>query len=104
MRQQVGSDPPTGFSDLEVPILVVGAGPAGLTASLLLSRAGMDAETITDPRWPSPYGVDPTGAVVVRPDGYVAWRHRGPLLSGEPPAADLISSVVKRLTAEGPSS
>ncbi len=36
-------------------------------------------EDLDDPegRWPSTYGVGGEGAVLVRPDGHVAWRHPG---------------------------
>ena len=38
---------------------------------------GTDGE-IGDPdgHWHTAYGIDPDGAVLVRPDGYVAWRSR----------------------------
>ena len=31
----------------------------------------------TDERWRDVYGIDDDGAVLVRPDGYVAWRSAG---------------------------
>jgi hypothetical protein len=34
----------------------------------------MSAYVIAEPAWAARYGVGPDGAVVVRPDGYVAWR------------------------------
>jgi putative polyketide hydroxylase len=34
----------------------------------------LSAHIIADPAWAARYGVDPDGAVLVRPDGYVAWR------------------------------
>jgi 2-polyprenyl-6-methoxyphenol hydroxylase-like FAD-dependent oxidoreductase len=34
----------------------------------------MSAYVITDPAWAAWYGLGPDGAVLVRPDGYVAWR------------------------------
>lgn len=37
--------------DIEVPVLVVGAGPAGLTATLLLERLGVKALTVTRYGW-----------------------------------------------------
>lgn len=40
--------------------------------------------TIAEPEWPGCYGVTPTGAVLVRPDGHVAWRCRALPTSGEP--------------------
>ena len=43
--------PGTADYDLEVPVLVVGAGPAGLTATLLLRQLGVQALTVTRFRW-----------------------------------------------------
>ena len=37
--------------DLEVPVLIVGTGPAGLTATLLLRQLGVEALTVTRYRW-----------------------------------------------------
>ena len=34
----------------------------------------LSAHVIADPAWATRYGVGPDGAVLVRPDGYVAWR------------------------------
>jgi len=34
----------------------------------------LSAHVIADPAWAARYGVGPDGAVLVRPDGYVAWR------------------------------
>ncbi|HTF13027.1 MAG TPA: FAD-dependent monooxygenase, partial [Asanoa sp.] len=44
------------------------------------SRLGvpLSSHVITDPAWPTAYGTTPAGAVLVRPDGHVAWRHAGP--------------------------
>jgi putative polyketide hydroxylase len=38
----------------------------------------LSSHVITDPDWPTAYGTTPDGAVLVRPDGHVAWRHAGP--------------------------
>ena len=54
-------------------------------AARLVSDAGLALKTftigngqITDPdgQWPAAYEIDDDGAVLVRPDGYVAWRSR----------------------------
>ncbi len=37
---------------------------------------GVVARCITEPAWPARYGVGSAGAVLVRPDGHVAWRSR----------------------------
>ena len=34
----------------------------------------LSAHLIADPTWAARYGIGPDGAVLVRPDGYVAWR------------------------------
>jgi 2-polyprenyl-6-methoxyphenol hydroxylase-like FAD-dependent oxidoreductase len=36
--------------------------------------SGFTEHVISEPDWPALYGVEPTGAVLVRPDGHVAWR------------------------------
>jgi 2-polyprenyl-6-methoxyphenol hydroxylase-like FAD-dependent oxidoreductase len=45
-----------------------------LKIDLDVHRVGSDA--LTDPNWGflSAFGIDPTGTVLVRPDGFVAWR------------------------------
>jgi putative polyketide hydroxylase len=42
------------------------------------------SQIIAEPEWPGCYGVTPTGAVLVRPDGHVAWRRRVLPSFGEP--------------------
>ncbi len=37
-------------------------------------RIDLDVHTIEQPEFPAAYGIAPTGAVLVRPDGFVAWR------------------------------
>jgi putative polyketide hydroxylase len=41
-------------------------------------------------RFEALYGVEPDGAVLVRPDGFVGWRARRP---GDVPAADLAGAL-----------
>jgi 2-polyprenyl-6-methoxyphenol hydroxylase-like FAD-dependent oxidoreductase len=55
-------------------------GAQGIAVSwppLLTRVIGKDTE-VSDPdgNWHDAYGIDPDGAVLVRPDGYVAWRSR----------------------------
>lgn len=53
----------------------------------------LDARQVGADAFPVAYGVDPGGAVVVRPDGVVAWRTTGP---GDDPRAE-IERVMRRL-------
>jgi len=45
-----------------------------LTAMDGLEVDGVDVHRIDHPDFPEAYGIGPDGAVLVRPDGYVAWR------------------------------
>ncbi|MYS80875.1 FAD-dependent oxidoreductase [Embleya scabrispora] len=76
------------------PVLLVGAGPAGelwqraareasrrLAVPLAIYRVGTEAEsaavdlvTEADVDWAELHGVTDEGAVLIRPDGFVAWR------------------------------
>ena len=42
--------------------------------------------------WRRSYGIDDSGAVLVRPDGHVAWRCRGPV-----DAADIKQALARSL-------
>jgi putative polyketide hydroxylase len=53
-------------------------------------------------RWTLIYGVSPAGAVLVRPDGHVAWRTQGPAAAGdEEKLAHRLVAVVDRITCAG---
>ena len=41
---------------------------------------------ISEPEWHDLYGISPRGAVLVRPDGHIAWRRRTLPRPAEPPA------------------
>lgn len=43
--------------------------------------------------WPAQYGVSPAGAVLVRPDGHVAWRSDAEAADAQSAAAALVSAV-----------
>jgi 2-polyprenyl-6-methoxyphenol hydroxylase-like FAD-dependent oxidoreductase len=55
----------------------------------------LDVRQVADPAFAEAYGITPSGAVVVRPDGFVAWR----ALTGEGASAATIHRVLAALTA-----
>lgn len=62
-------------------------------------RVGMAGDLIDrDENWGTAYGVTPTGAVVVRPDGTVGWRSAGGI--GSP--AEELGRVLPRLLCRMP--
>jgi putative polyketide hydroxylase len=56
-----------------------------------LTAEGVTAYQITDESWADAYGVEPGGAVLVRPDGIVAWRS-----THEEQLADVLRAVLSR--------
>jgi 2-polyprenyl-6-methoxyphenol hydroxylase-like FAD-dependent oxidoreductase len=56
-------------------------------------RVGADGLTDPDGGFAAAYGISPAGAVLVRPDGFVAWRAK----SGEGASAEAISSALQSL-------
>lgn len=56
-------------------------------------RIPLVSHVIEDEEWARLYGVSGEGAVLVRPDGYVAWRDRG---SAEP-SANVLKEVLSRV-------
>jgi hypothetical protein len=67
-----------------------------LGTGLAAYRIAPDAE-VTDPegRWPRPAGLADDGALLVRPDGFVAWR--SPTMT-ERPADDLAHALAQVLS------
>src|SRR5918993_3213176 len=58
-------------------------------------RIGSDGDFADpDARWPEAYGVTDGGAVLVRPDGFVAWRN---IDVAEEPASDLLAALAQLL-------
>ncbi|OHV30870.1 hypothetical protein BCD49_32845 [Pseudofrankia sp. EUN1h] len=62
--------------DQRFVLLTAEPGHAWRAAAAHATRAPVDSHVIPEPNWPGLYGVAPDGAVLVRPDGHVAWRSR----------------------------
>ncbi|MBZ5502334.1 MAG: FAD-dependent monooxygenase [Acidobacteriia bacterium] len=60
---------------------------------LAIYRVGADGLTDPSESFAPAYGIAPTGAVLVRPDGFVAWR----AMNGEAASAEQLESVIARL-------
>lgn len=62
---------------------------------------GPDAELspASDLEWAQAHGVTPEGAVLVRPDGFVAWRREGPSANPEAELRDALSALLDRPTS-----
>jgi 2-polyprenyl-6-methoxyphenol hydroxylase-like FAD-dependent oxidoreductase len=60
------------------------------------------AGVLTDPNqaWASTYGVDSNGAVLIRPDGHVAWRSRGAVPAQAAVLGNVLARVMGRSTPE----
>jgi putative polyketide hydroxylase len=58
-----------------------------------LSRAGGDIREV-DGRWESAYGVNESGVILVRSDGFIAWRERGQAAHPE----SVLDNVLYRLS------
>jgi 2-polyprenyl-6-methoxyphenol hydroxylase-like FAD-dependent oxidoreductase len=54
----------------------------------------LDAHQIREDGFPDAYGISPTGATLVRPDGFVAWR--APAVAGNP-QAELVQALAAAL-------
>jgi putative polyketide hydroxylase len=57
------------------------------------------SHVIREPEWPNLYGITPAGAVLVRPDGHVAWRCRTAPSAGELPARTQILTALSTSTS-----
>jgi hypothetical protein len=88
--------------DRDFVLLTAPPGNPWRNAAAVASRklgAPVKSHVIDHPEWPRRYGVTPTGAVLVRPDGHVAWR--SPALPG-PAAAAAQDQVLTALTTACP--
>jgi putative polyketide hydroxylase len=88
-------------------VLLTGARGEAWTraARQLASEIGVEVEAlaigagaITDPdgQWPATYGLDEAGAVLVRPDGYVAWRSASMVADPETTLRSALTRILAR--------
>jgi 2-polyprenyl-6-methoxyphenol hydroxylase-like FAD-dependent oxidoreductase len=67
---------------------------------LIAHVIGKDGE-ISDPdgNWHSAYGIEPDGAVLVRPDGYVAWRSRSGVANPDASLREVFDRLLGKVPA-----
>jgi len=71
-----------------------------LGIELMAYRIGPDADLLDlENGWTAKMGVSPEGAVLVRPDGFVAWRTRTLTASAESVLEQVLSHILGRSTA-----
>lgn len=56
-------------------------------------KIDLDVHRIEDPEFPDAYGIAPSGAVLVRPDGFVAWRAK----SGEGASSSALARLAQAI-------
>lgn len=86
----------------DLVLLTAQPGAAWRDAAAAASRAlgiPVDSHIITNPEWPSRYGITPAGAVLIRPDGHVAWRSRTTPRPSELTPHDRVLAALKTSTA-----
>ena len=59
------------------------------------------SQVIAEPEWPGCHGVTPGGAVLVRPDGHVAWRRSALPTAGEPSTETQVREALATAIATG---
>jgi 2-polyprenyl-6-methoxyphenol hydroxylase-like FAD-dependent oxidoreductase len=68
---------------------------ASLGIELAVYRIGPDADLLDlEQGWPEKFGVGASGAVLVRPDGFVAWRTRGSTTTPYPSLEQAMTSIL----------
>ncbi|MEN3303856.1 MAG: putative polyketide hydroxylase [Micromonosporaceae bacterium] len=77
--------------DQHFVLLTAEPGHAWRAAAARCSGVPVDSHVMTEPQWPGLYGVAPDGAVLVRPDGHVAWRTR---TTSTDPVADIQAALI----------
>jgi putative polyketide hydroxylase len=83
--------------DHDIVLLTANTGASWRTAAETASRAlgvPIESHLIEGPEWPRLYGITPAGAVLVRPDGHVTWRHRTAPNAGESTAQTQIHAAL----------
>ena len=100
--------PSTSTLDLFGPHLTLLTGPAGQAwrTAADVARASLPTQitchVVRHGDWPHLYGVTPSGAVLVRPDGHVAWRQRSQASpTGESPTDRLRAAITRTLALHG---
>jgi tetracenomycin A2 monooxygenase-dioxygenase len=91
--------------DRSIVLLTAGPGAPWRAAVDSASRTlgiPVDAHVIGEPEWPQSYGVTPAGAVLVRPDGHVAWRHHGAPDAAEPAAHAQLAAALSGCAGRAP--
>lgn len=76
--------------DRQFVLLTAEPGAAWRDAAAHCADVRVDSHVLTESGWPDLYGVSPDGAVLVRPDGHVAWRSR---TASTDPVADLRTAL-----------
>lgn len=78
--------------------------PAGRTPVPLrvVQIGGRDGPTPVDRDWATAYGVKPDGAVLVRPDAFVAWRSVAPAPAPAPAPATVLAETLHHATGCAP--
>ena len=85
---------------MHVPVLIVGAGPAGLCGSILLSRVGIRSRVVERHSSTSIHpkatdcGIDVDGVVLARPDGHIAWRSVGAAADAAATSEQVVARVL----------
>ncbi len=71
---------------------------AGLPAPLDAYGVGEGADLVPEPGadWAEAHGITPDGAVLVRPDGFVAWRHEGAAGNPATTLRDAVATLLSR--------
>jgi putative polyketide hydroxylase len=82
------------------PVLLTGTAEGGWLAAA--AGLGVPAYVLTEAAWPELYGVSPAGAVLLRPDGHVAWRSAsGPAIDGPAELAAALGAATGKKIAVG---